>query len=311
MKTITVIIILLYSNILFSQNVIHFKNPSFEGTPMLGGRFGPLPEGWFDCGFRGETPPDIHPVPNSAFEVDTYPFDGETYLGMVTRDNDTWEKVVQKLENPIKANTCYSFSVALARSDSYFSVSRLTNQPVYFTTPIKLKVYGGNEFCSKEQFLAETDLINHIDWKIYELNFVPEKDFNFILFEVFYEEPTLFSYNGNILLDALSPINKCDIPDQGIIYFPTAFSPNNDGVNDFFTGFSGNENVIITSLEIFDRWGNMVFLAEKIKANHIESGWDGYFNGKLVDPGVYVFLAEIIDSEFGTFQTEGTVSILR
>ena len=88
---------------------IHLTNPSFEDIP----RYSRPPVGWFDCaknfGFKGETPPDTQP--SGAFSVSKAPYDGSTYLGMVVRDNDTWESVSQRLSKPMQKGQCYEFSI--------------------------------------------------------------------------------------------------------------------------------------------------------------------------------------------------------
>jgi hypothetical protein len=78
----------------FTQEVIKLQNPSFEDIPRAGSGMTPPITGWFDCGktnFQSETPPDIHPVETGAWGVSKDAYDGATYLGMVVRDNDSWE----------------------------------------------------------------------------------------------------------------------------------------------------------------------------------------------------------------------------
>lgn len=78
------------------------------------------------------------------------------------------------------------------------------------------------------------------------------------------------------------------------IYIPTAFSPNGDLHNDFFTIYANEKQVeIVRSLLIFDRWGNQVFAIQNLLPNDERSGWDGNVNGKLPDAGVFVYLAQI------------------
>lgn len=66
------------------------------------------------------------------------------------------------------------------------------------------------------------------------------------------------------------------------VYIPNVFSPNRDGVNDFFS-IEAND---VSSIEgfVFDRWGNLI-----AKFDDIEDQWDGRFNGELCQPGVYVY----------------------
>lgn len=76
------------------------------------------------------------------------------------------------------------------------------------------------------------------------------------------------------------------------IYFPNAFSPNNDGINDFFFPQSKNDQEVLF-LRIFDRWGNLLFEQDHFSTNDRSRGWDGSTRGKTLNPGVFVYLATI------------------
>ena len=78
-------------------------------------------------------------------------------------------------------------------------------------------------------------------------------------------------------------------------FIPTAFSPNGDGVNDFF-GLESSNNQIkrVVSLFVFDRWGNKVFSV----FNQTPGDESGYWNGKTPSGrealmGVYVYQGEV------------------
>ncbi len=77
------------------------------------------------------------------------------------------------------------------------------------------------------------------------------------------------------------------------VFVPEAFSPNGDGVNDYFTIYS-NQIESIHRLQIFDRWGNRLFVQENFTPGIENIGWDGTANNKELNPGVYVFAAEVI-----------------
>ncbi len=84
------------------------------------------------------------------------------------------------------------------------------------------------------------------------------------------------------------------------LWFPNAFSPNNDGVNDYFTAFANPSKIEqIESLEVFDRWGNRVFSNENFQVNQKDGSWNGKFKGDVVIPGVYVYVANVrfVDGE--------------
>ncbi|MBK8042829.1 MAG: gliding motility-associated C-terminal domain-containing protein [Haliscomenobacter sp.] len=93
--------------------------------------------------------------------------------------------------------------------------------------------------------------------------------------------------------------NGCPVEDQITlfvtddlqVFFPSAFSPNGDQMNDFFTGFSGGSVERIDLLRIYDRWGEMLFETANIFPNEEESGWNGQFRNEQAKPGVYIFNA--------------------
>lgn len=168
---------------------------------------GPLPNGWYDCGFPGETAPDVHPKEGlGAFQVTKEPFHGKTYLGMVVRDNETWEMVSQRLGSTLNAGKCYEFSISLCRSELYVSPSRVDGEPKNYTTPAKLRIWGGSGYCSRAELLAESALVVNTRWLTYNFRFEPKQAHSYIVLEAFYKTPTPFPYNGNILLDNASAI---------------------------------------------------------------------------------------------------------
>ena len=182
------------------EGVITLVNPSFEDMP----RHSKPPRGWFDCGVPGETPPDVQP--SGTFSVTKPAVNGDTYLGMVVRDNDTWEMVSQRMSAPMKKGQCYAFSIYLCRSELYVSVSRKSDETANYTTPAKLRIYGGFDHCDKQYLLGETNLVINTRWLEYQFKFEPLDNYTHISFEAFYKTPTLFPYNGNILLDNASDI---------------------------------------------------------------------------------------------------------
>jgi outer membrane protein OmpA-like peptidoglycan-associated protein len=180
---------------------IPLANPSFEGAPTAGSI---LNSGWYDCGKPGETPPDIQP---GFFEVKIAANHGLTYLGLVVRDNHTWEAVGQRLARPLEQNKCYGLNVDLCRALEYVSISKSTNQKVNFTVPVKLRIWGGNNYCEKKEMLYETALVTSARWLTQSCRLSPQKaSYTHLILEAYYNTPILFTYNGNLLIDNLSAI---------------------------------------------------------------------------------------------------------
>lgn len=199
---------------------IFIQNGSFEGPPKCCDP----PSAWENCGFKAETPPDVQPALDEAnrplFNVTKTAFAGNTYLGMVVRENDTYERVAQRLLQPLKKDVCYTFSIYLCRSETYLSASN-RNEPdklKEFTQPIILRIWGGDAYCHQKQLLAESPLITNTDWKKYDFEFEVKSDMWYFELEAFYKTPVLFPYNGNILLDNASHISIIPCPSDKKAY---------------------------------------------------------------------------------------------
>lgn len=76
------------------------------------------------------------------------------------------------------------------------------------------------------------------------------------------------------------------------VFVPNAIRPVSKDGNDRFTLFS-EEAIPVISLRIYDRWGELIFERRNFKANDPAEGWDGTQHGQLLDPGVFVYIAEI------------------
>lgn len=68
-----------------------------------------------------------------------------------------------------------------------------------------------------------------------------------------------------------------------ILYAPNSFTPNKDGQNDVFVAY-GCGDITITSLSIFNRWGEVIFHTDQQPFE-----WDGYYHGELCPGDVYAW----------------------
>ncbi|MDQ3142152.1 MAG: gliding motility-associated C-terminal domain-containing protein [Bacteroidota bacterium] len=76
-----------------------------------------------------------------------------------------------------------------------------------------------------------------------------------------------------------------------IVWAPNVFSANRDNVNDKFRVFGPASLQAIELLQIYDRWGELVYEAADINLSDPDIGWDGTFRDQQLNPGVFVFLA--------------------
>lgn len=94
-------------------------------------------------------------------------------------------------------------------------------------------------------------------------------------------------------------------------YAPNAFSPNGDGINDYFTLFGSYDLVEVEYLAIYDRWGQLVFEKRRFPPNIPSEGWNGQFKDEDQDQGTLVFFAELRFSDDQKEIMKGEVILLR
>ncbi len=98
-----------------------------------------------------------------------------------------------------------------------------------------------------------------------------------------------------VMLYAYSPIGCVDsfytvvqVNEEVIYYIPNSFTPDGDEFNQTFQPiFTAGFDPYDWNIKIFNRWGEIVF-----ESNDHTVGWDGTFNGKMVQDGTYLWTVE-------------------
>lgn len=94
------------------------------------------------------------------------------------------------------------------------------------------------------------------------------------------------------------------------VYIPNIFSPNNDGINDTFGPYAGRGVLRIRSMQVFDRWGDLVFDMNLDSAS-LEPKWDGTWRGRPVQQGVYVYVIEVEFLDGTVLTYRGDITVVR
>jgi gliding motility-associated-like protein len=94
------------------------------------------------------------------------------------------------------------------------------------------------------------------------------------------------------------------------LFVPNAFTPNNDGKNDFFN-LKGKGIKQIKHFQIFSRWGDIIFERSNFQIGDQNAAWDGKVNGSFVETGTYVYFVEAECDNGEIFARKGTVLIIR
>ena len=94
------------------------------------------------------------------------------------------------------------------------------------------------------------------------------------------------------------------------VFIPNTFSPNGDGRNDeFFVRGQGIGQVKI--MQIYNRWGEIVFEQTNFPSNSALHGWNGRYNGRMPQEGVYVYQLQVYCGNGQVMHFRGNVALIQ
>jgi len=90
------------------------------------------------------------------------------------------------------------------------------------------------------------------------------------------------------------------------VFTPNAFSPNGDGSNDFFKPLLQQGQILLT-MQIFDRWGKLVYNSESPKL-----GWNGRYDNNTEAPSdTYMYFIKYTCSDGKLYEKKESVTLIR
>ena len=104
--------------------------------------------------------------------------------------------------------------------------------------------------------------------------------------EVGWYYATTIDSNGCISGDSIYIMDDCPT----VVFAPSAFSPNNDGKNDYF--FILSDEVKVGSYAVYNKYGEVLFTS-----NNLDLKWDGTLNNSNCPEGVYLYYLKYIDQK--------------
>jgi hypothetical protein len=189
------------SKISLGQNLI--KNGGFEiGQPGAS----LLPSAWYSCGSKGYTPPNLHNETADApiFEVRTKAKDGDQFVSLVVRKDQSFEGIGQNLDKALEKDSVYLLQLYLNTSVAFESRTKLTSDDkTSFATAADLEIYGLSKSGKYILIDAFTD-IEHHEWKSYTSKFKAQEHFKALEFRTYFQFDYLLPYNGHLLIDEIS-----------------------------------------------------------------------------------------------------------
>jgi gliding motility-associated-like protein len=108
---------------------------------------------------------------------------------------------------------------------------------------------------------------------------------------------------GLVLVERTIRLQDCT--DSCSVWIPSSFTPDNDGINDTWSGTSECAAEDYT-VQVFDRWGEIVF-----SANDPLLPWDGTFQGKALPAGVYAYRVEYRLPYQKNREVAGSITLVR
>lgn len=181
--------------------------------------------------------------------------------------------------------------------------------PILVSLPDKIELNLGDSVLVSPTISAVFP-INQISWS-------PGTDISCTICDA-----TYVSYidNGYLVVTA-TDVNGCkgidstfvDVDKSRKVFFPNVFSPNRDGINEIFQPFTGPGVSKIDYFRVFDRWGALMYEESNFapNSNGAGQGWDGWYRGKQMPPGVYTYVAKVEFEDNVSQLYFGSITLLR
>ncbi len=98
--------------------------------------------------------------------------------------------------------------------------------------------------------------------------------------------------------------------DASQLFVANTFTPNADGVNDWFYP-QGKGIDVVTRFSVYNRWGQLIFDAQNIPVNDPLAGWDGTYKFERLKPDVFVYILRASCASGQPLELKGDVSLIR
>lgn len=115
------------------------------------------------------------------------------------------------------------------------------------------------------------------------------------------------SDSGCIARDSITIFVQCK---ESYILMPTAFTPNNDGLNDYYYPITRGIKTIVR-FSIYNRFGQLVFEGRNFSPNEKSLGWNGQLKSTEQPSSVFVYFIEALCDQGETVYKKGSFVLLK
>jgi gliding motility-associated-like protein len=139
-------------------------------------------------------------------------------------------------------------------------------------------------------------------WDFNDGNWTSDKDPLHTFYDVTKFKVCLAAWNSFGCGDTVCRV--VDIKPDWTLYVPNTFTPDEDGLNDFFKAVG--THIHDFKMSVFDRWGQELFVS-----TDLEKGWNGFYKGKMSQDDVYVWKISFTDPSSKTHQLVRHVLLMK
>mgnify|MGYP001082188130 FL=1 len=204
---------------------------------------------------------------------------------------------------------CYTLAVNI--TGRYCQDSRTRNCGVYInpTPTADFTYFPENPSTIENSFVDFTNTsinANNYDWLVDGVVVSNQLDLNYEFGDSGSYDVDLIAFNQFRCSDTTSATIDVVFEDPAI-YIPNSFTPNGDGLNDFFTPIVYTKEVVGFDLSIYDRWGELIFTSRDYA-----TPWNGTKDNSGGKPtrGLYFYKTSIVDDLGNKFYYEGQVFLI-
>jgi len=191
---------------------------------------------------------------------------------------------------------CYTVTLTVTSPDGCIASATVVNMICVFAYPVAEFSFGPQptDILNTEIFFTnETTLGVAYEWDFDGLGTSQSTNPSFVF-------PNIDPGTYPVCLATVSADGCVDtvchdviILDLFLIYVPNTFTPDNDGINDYFFPVLDGYDPLNFKMMIFNRWGELIF-----ESGSPESKWDGTYKGIMSKEDTYVW--KILTKDVGT-----------
>ena len=260
----------------------------------------------------------IYDLPTPKFKVDSNLCLGDALVVSYVTDNNAnivaWnynfgDGYSSSEQNPIYEYSCSgTFDISLDVISSEGCKNFAVASTVVRVNNLPIVDFKANKLIASEMF-PEISFYNLSEGAMfYEWNF-DNGDYSF-------EENPIYSFSNpdiyNVTLAVIDSfgctgemVKSVQINPEHTFFIPDSFTPDGDGLNDFFLAKANS--VISYQMQVFDRWGRVVF-----ESDNIDFGWNGENPlGIRLDKGVYLYHVKLYDENGKLWVYNGELNLMR